>query len=140
MRIEFEITSIPEGEKQKYTTAYLEGLLRIKFNDLTFFCQSEILLIEFAILIYRWLQRIKVDRYADFIFETMDNDEPILSLECVKEDLYRIESIWKERDFTELISKEDIINAFEKYLISLQKELLLKIGIELKGILLNNQE
>lgn len=83
MKVEFEIISIPEGEQKKYPTAYLEGSLKIMFNSIVFFNQSGILLIEFAILIDKWLERIKVDEFADFIFETMDNDEPIISFEYV---------------------------------------------------------
>lgn len=135
MKVEFEIISIPEGEQKKYPTAYLEGLLKIVFNNIVFFNQSGILLIEFAILIDKWLKRIKVDEFADFIFETMDYDEPIISLEYEKGDFYRIESIWKETGVVELISKQEIIYAFEKYLVNLEVELKLKTGIELNEIL-----
>jgi len=54
----------------------------------------------------KWLKRNKVDEFADFIFETMDYDEPIISFEYVNGDFYRIESIWKETDVVELISKK----------------------------------
>lgn len=139
MKVEFEIISIPKGEQKKYPTAYLEGLLKIIIDNIIFFNQSGILLIEFAILIDKWLERIKLDEFADFIFETMDNDEPIISFEYVKGDFYRIESIWKETEVVELILKEEIINAFEKYLVNLEVELQLKTGIELKRILKDSQ-
>lgn len=135
MKVEFEIISIPEGEQKKYPTAYLEGLLKIMFNDIIFFNQSGILLIEFAILIDKWLKRNKVDEFADFIFETMDYDEPIISFKYLKGDFYKIESIWKETDVVELISKKEIIYAFEKYLVNLEVELKLKTGIELNRVL-----
>lgn len=140
MKVEFEIISIPEGEQKKYPTAYLEGLLKIIINNTIFFNQSEILLIEFAIIIDKWLDRIKVDEFADFIFETMDNDEPIISFEYVKGDFYRMESIWKETEVTELISKEELIDTFENYLVNLEVELKLKTGIELNRILKDSQE
>ena len=135
MKVEFEIISIPEGEQRKYPTAYLEGSFKIMFNNIIFFYQPGILLIEFAILIDKWLERNKLDEFADFIFETMDNDEPILSFEYVKADFYRVESIWKETEVDELIPKKEIINAFEKYLVDLEAELKLKTGIELNRIL-----
>lgn len=135
MKVEFEIISIPEGEQRKYPTAYLEGSLKIMFNNIIFFNQPGILLIEFAILIDKWLERNKVDEFADFIFETMDNDEPIISIEYVKADFYRVESIWKETEVAELIPQKEIINAFEKYLVNLEVELKLKTGIELNRIL-----
>lgn len=139
MKVEFEIISIPEGEQKKYPTAYLEGLLKILINNIIFFNQSGILLIEFAILIDKWLDRVKVNEFADFTFETMDNDEPIISLNYVKGNSYRIESIWKETEVAELISKKEIINAFEKYLVNFEDELKSKTGIELSRILKDSQ-
>jgi len=41
MKVEFEIISIPEGEQKKYPTAYLEGLLKIMFNDIIFLISQE---------------------------------------------------------------------------------------------------
>ena len=139
MKVEFEIISIPEGEQKKYPTAYLEGLLKILINNIIFFNQSGILLIEFAIFIVKWLDRIKVGEFVDFTFDTMDNDEPIISLKYVKGDYYRIESIWQDIEVTELLSKEEIINGFEKYLVNLEVELKIKTGIELNRILKNSQ-
>jgi hypothetical protein len=139
MKIEFEIISIPEGEQKKYPTAYLEGVLKILINNAIFFNQSGMLLIEFAIFIDKWLDKIKVGECLDFVFETMDNDESIISLNYVKSDFYRIGSIWQEVEVTELLSKEQIINAFEKYLVNLETELKLKTGTELNRILKDSQ-
>ena len=49
MKIEFEITDIPNEEQKKYPVAYLEGILKIFVCNKIFFDQSGILLIEFAI-------------------------------------------------------------------------------------------
>ncbi|MBP7260556.1 MAG: hypothetical protein KBB37_04650 [Bacteroidia bacterium] len=135
MRVEFEITDIPKEEQNKYPTSYLEGILKIFVNQVIFFNQSGILLIEFAIFIDRWLKSIKNGEFIDLTYDTMDNDEPIFSLKYVKGDLYRIESIWQEAEVLELLSKEDIVVTFEKYLKNLEYELKLKTGIELNSIL-----
>jgi len=138
MKLEFEIKSTPEGEQKKYPTAYIEGFLTILINNVIFFNQPGTLLIEFAMLIDKWLDKVKVDEFANFTFDTMDNDEPILSFDYVKGDFYKIDSIWKDAEVEELISKQEIINAFEKYIDTLEVELKLKTGIELSRILKDN--
>ncbi len=135
MNIKFEITDIPKDEQKKYPTAYLEGILKIFVNEVLFFNQSGILLIEFAIYISRWLTSVKNGELTDFNFETMDNDEPILSLIYVKNNLYRIYSVWQDSEVTKLLDKEIIVAAFKKYLDGLENELKLETGIELDKII-----
>jgi|LakMenE01Jun11ns_1017448.scaffolds.fasta_scaffold9280295_1 hypothetical protein len=135
MKIKFEITDIPKAEQKKYPTAYLEGVLKIFVNEVLFFNQSGILLIEFAIFINRWLTSIKKGELVDLNFETMDNDEPILSLTYVKDNCYRIYSDWQESEVSKFLNKEKVVAAFEKYLESLKNELKLETEIELEKIL-----
>ncbi|MFN7046001.1 MAG: hypothetical protein ACK4M1_12460 [Flavobacterium sp.] len=137
IRIRFEITDIPKEEQKKYPTLYLEGILKIYVNEITFFDQSGILLIEFAIFINRWLNIIKKGEYVDLIYNTMDNDEPILSFNYVKDNYYRIYSVWQETEVSELLIKENIVVEFEKYLVYLNNELKSKEGIDLNFILCN---
>ncbi|UTA67287.1 hypothetical protein [Emticicia sp. 21SJ11W-3] len=135
MRIKFEITDIPIAEQKNYPTAYLEGILKIYVKEVVFFNQSGILLIEFAIFISRWLNNVKTTEFVDFSFETMDNDESILSLNYVNKNLFRIYSIWQELEVKELLTKEEIVAEFEKYLESLENELKLKTEIDLSSVL-----
>lgn len=139
MRIKFEITDIPKAEQLKYPTAYLEGVLTILINDVLFFNQSGILLIEFAIFINKWLYSIRKGKNIGLSFDTMDNDEPILSLEYVGNELYRIHSIWQESEILESLSIENLIVEFKLYLKNLENELKFKTGIELKKILKDAQ-
>lgn len=135
MKIQFEITNIPNSKQSKYPCAYLEGILEIHINNILFFNQSGILLIEFAIFINRWLKRIKKEKLDDFNFETMDYDEPILTLNYVEKNFYRIFSIWQEIEIPALLAKDEIIAAFDKYLSDLKIELKIILGIELENIL-----
>jgi len=135
MEIKFKITDVPKEEQKKYPTAYLEGILTIFVNEVLFFNQSGVLLIEFAIFINRWLNSIKKGDFADLNFETMDNDEPILSLTYVKDNLYGIYSVWQESEVSNLLDKENVVAVFEKYIEDLRNELKLERGIELDTII-----
>lgn len=139
MKIKFEITDIPKAEQLKYPTAYLEGVLTIWINDILYFNQPGILLIEFAIFINRWLNSIRIGKNIGLSFDTMDNDEPILTLNYVGNELYRIHSIWEESKVLELLSIKNLIVEFEHYLVNLENELKFKTGIELIKILKDAQ-
>lgn len=69
----------------------------------------------------------------------MDNDEPILTLNYVGNELYRIHSIWEESKVLELLSIKNLIVEFEHYLVNLENELKFKTRIELIKILKDAQ-
>jgi len=135
MKIKFEITDIPNEEQKKYPVAYLEGILKIFVYDKIFFDQSGILLIEFAISINKWLSNIKQGEIVDFIYLSMDNDEPILFINHVVDNNYKINSIWQEVEVSEFLIMEDMVIEFEKFLDDLAIILKLTAKIELNSIL-----
>ena len=140
MKIKFEITTIPEKEQKKYLTAYLEGVLQIFIGSKLFFNQSGILLIEFAIVIRQWLTKIKKGRMIDFMYETMDYDEPILRIIHTNDNNFLIESVWQEIEVKEQLQEADIFTEFEKYLENLSDALKLQLGVELSDSIKENQE
>ena len=121
-------------EQRKFLTAYLEGVLQIFIGNKLFFNQSGILLIELAFVIKRWLKILKSDKSVDFVYDTMDHDEPILKMEFVKSNNYRIESVWQEIEVKELLSEADIVAECERYLYDLSAALKLQLGVELSDI------
>ena len=132
MEINFEITNIPAIEQKKCMIAYLEGVLRISIGDNLFFNQPSILLVEFAICISRWLNKIHSGELSDLIYETMDYDEPIITIIHVNNTYFKIDSVWKEEGALPLIIKlNELISAFLKFLTSLSKKLKLKYAISL---------
>ena len=131
MNVDFEIMEIPKGEQKKYPIAYVEGILKVFVGNVLFFNQSGILLIELAISIRKWLVNMNGDNNLNFIYVSMDNDSPILTINYAHDNYYRIHSIWQEINILEFLLKEDIIAGFEKYLEDLEEALKLKAGIEL---------
>jgi len=140
MLIDFEITEIPNDEHKKYAIAYLEGNLKITIGNTVFFSQAGILLIEFAIVITKWLDKIKSGELSDLVYETMDHDEPIISIIYVKNSCFKIDSIWKEKNILPaIIELNELTNAFLKYLDRLSKELKIKYDINLNKFKLGSQ-
>lgn len=136
MKINFEIVNIPKGKQKKYVTAYLEGELEIYVGNNLYFNQEGILLIEFAIFIARWLSLLEYDTTADFVYHSMDNDEPILSFKLIEFDYYQIYSPWENMEISEYILKSNIYSEFKKYLSELDRDLKLKTGIKLNDLLI----
>ncbi len=134
MKIDFEITDFPIEEQKKYITAYLEGVLKITINDVVFFDQSGILLIEYAKCVSKWLAKIKLGKIVDFTYETMDNDESILSIIHVKDNFYRIDSIWKTNEVIQLINKNEIIKEFDAFLDNINDVLKIRFNLNLKDL------
>ncbi len=140
MKIEFEITNKPTlvqlntfGEEAYIF--YLEGILKIFIQNYLFFNQPGILLIEYAISINNWLNKIKTGNLLDFTYETMDHPKPIFSFIHIENGYYKIKSIWEENEITKLLNKEDIINGFEKYLNNLDRILKMNFNINLEKCL-----
>lgn len=136
MKIKFNIENIPNNDQLNYIAAYLEGTLKIFLEDnLLFFNQSGILLVEFGLFVHEWINKNKLGEKVDFIYATMDYDKPIISITHFKQNYYNINSIWKEKKSSNLLIEKDIVDEFEKYLIDLDKELKGKVGIKLENIL-----
>lgn len=135
MKIEFEITEVPKSEQMKYATAYVEGELKITVSNHLFFCQPGILLIELASFMKNWLDRVKRGHHEDFVYETMDHDEPIITIRYVDENGLEIDSIWRETQSSECVLVMEVTKAFENYLSELEKALENLSGIRLQDVL-----
>lgn len=134
MRIEFEINDLLNKD-QNYIVSYLEGNLKIFVKGILFFDQTGIPLIEFALFIKKWLEKVKLGNAVDFVYETMDHEQPILLLSKTNDEFYKIDSIWKEAEVYFILSKEEIIFGFEEYLDVLKISLIQTVGIRLEDVL-----
>ena len=123
MKIQFTLTDFFNDNDRKYMLAYIEGILIIYIENTLFFNQPNILLAEFAYLSNKWINNIKMNKYTDFIYNSMDYDEPILSILHTHNDYYKINSIWQEKDVKNEIKANIIVNELENYIKILQGKL-----------------
>ena len=135
MRIEFKITELPKADKKKYLIAYLSGELIIIFDDVLFFKEPDILLAEFAVCILKWLKKANSGNYENFVYETMDHDEPIIQMIYTPNNSFKIDSIWKNKAINNLHKAEEIVSGFEKFIENFKKELLVKYNINLNSFI-----
>lgn len=132
MNISFQITDVPNSKRENDLISYLEGSITILVDDILFFHQPAIPLIELAISIKRWLGKISSGKEADFIYESMDNERPLLSFRLQENGRYKISSVWGETDIDRLLSKQEIVSPFQTYLDELDRSLKKGLDVELK--------
>jgi hypothetical protein len=134
MKIKFIIDEMPKADQMKYLIAYLSGELVIVFDDVVFFKEQDILLAEFAVCSFKWLNKVKSGKYENFVYESMDHDEPIIQMNYISNEGYKIYSLWECQSIDNLHSAEEIAAGLEGFIERFSKELLIRYNINLDSI------
>lgn len=131
MRFEYEIKTFPAETGGYNLTAYTEGVLRLFVGTSKILDATDILLIELAIVLHKWLQAL-ASRPADFYYASMDfEEEPILAFRYdAKADQFRFESVWSYTTVNPF-TREDVVSAARGYLSQLREELSREHGVDL---------
>ena len=127
----YEITSFPEKTAGYNLTAYTEGFLRVTIDSLVFLDASGVLLVEFAVVLHKWLLSFEGGS-AEFYYSSMDlEEEPILALRFDPDHQYFLpESVWA-RGEPAPVSVLEAKEAARTYLSSLREELRAKHRVDL---------
>ncbi|XYH99087.1 hypothetical protein ACMHYB_04780 [Sorangium sp. So ce1128] len=135
MRFLYEITSFPDKLEGYNLTAYAEGTLRLLIRSVVFLDASGILLVEFAIVLKKWLLSVE-DGPVGLYYASMDfEEEPILALRCTAiQDEFLTESVWAKSNPLP-ISLGEAKSAANAYLAELGEELRTKYGADLNEVL-----
>ncbi|RKG52357.1 hypothetical protein D7V64_09805 [Acinetobacter cumulans] len=122
MKISYTIINGPKSSIiDPIVVSEIDGTLRIDVENDIIFDEEDILLLEFAIYIKKWLKSYKD---SDFIYESMEFEEkPILSFEKVKDNLWKINSVWFSQDQTDIyVAQLELINACTKFITDFSSE------------------
>lgn len=135
MRFLYEIKSFPSKVEGYNITAYTEGTLRLLVGSVTFFDASGILLVEFAVVLKRWLLSLE-NGPVDLYYASMDfEEEPILALRYnTVQHRFLPESVWAKSDPLP-VSLGEAKSAANAYLTELGEELRTKYGVDLNEVL-----
>ncbi|WP_437777287.1 DUF7878 domain-containing protein [Sorangium sp. So ce1097] len=135
MRFLYQIISFPDKVEGYNLVAYTEGTLRLFIGPIAFFDANGILLIEFAIVLKKWLLRLE-NGPVDLYYASMDFDEePVLALRYDADaDEFLPESVWAKSDPLP-ISRGEAKSAADAYLAELGEELRTKYGVDLNEVL-----
>ncbi|KAF0193439.1 MAG: hypothetical protein FD169_2506 [Bacillota bacterium] len=98
----------------------IEGILTINSESHVFFEVSEINLLELAVHLHRWRYEHSASR--DFVYISIEHDEPILVFSHLNEEQWVIDSIWRKCEALQ-VERHELISAVEVFLVRLDADL-----------------
>jgi hypothetical protein len=122
MEICYTITHGPQSSIiDPIVSSEIEGTLIIKVKNKIIFNEEDLLLLELAIYIKQWLDR---DEKPNFSYSSMEFEEKnILTFEKEKDDLWRINSVWLNKDQNNIyITHLELIDACTNFIDNLKKD------------------
>jgi len=135
MQLAYEITSFPDQTAGYHLTAYTEGRLRLLIGEEIFLDANGILLVEFAIVLRRWLVAMQHSP-SDFYYASMDfEEEPILALKYASSlDSFIPESVWAKPS-SKSVPATEAVEGGQAYIACLRQELMKDHAVDLEKIL-----
>ncbi|ACV63662.1 hypothetical protein Dtox_2901 [Desulfofarcimen acetoxidans DSM 771] len=141
--IQFDIDKSKEVDKNLIDTnnrkllADIEGSLNISINGNDFFQEDYILLLEFAIAISTWLEKVEKGIFQDFVYETMDYSEgAIIEFNQKNDRTWVVTSIWGNDNIATNLCIQDIIIAVKDFLTTFQKNIYKTYSINLNKFMI----
>ncbi|KQQ77829.1 hypothetical protein [Acinetobacter sp. Leaf130] len=111
MEISYTIThGLESSTIDSIVSSEIESTLIIKVKNKIIFNEEDLLLLEFAIYLKQWLDR---DENSNFSYTSMEFEEKnILTFEEDKDNLWRINSVWFNKDQNNIyVTYSESINA-----------------------------
>ena len=122
MKFNFKIEEFPNETESYHVPAYTEGNLRLTYDGKEFLNVDGILLVEFAIMLKKWLLVVEAGRMDSFVYESMDFEEsPILEFKLLNNSTVKPASVWQIHEGNE-VALETVVNAGKNYLRELVDE------------------
>ena len=136
IHIDFKITTLPKVpmKPERYRLIVdIEGELTISKKNKIIFSHGDILLVEFARSVRRWLEFNDKNITEDFVYNSMDfEEEPVIAFRLQEIGDLLIESSLLEVPGHILFEPEDLIRAL-KYFLRKLYDALICTGINLKN-------
>ena len=136
IHIDFKITTLPTmpmGSERYRLIVDVEGELTISEKNKVIFSHEDILLVEFARAVRRWLEFNDKNITEDFVYNSMDfEEEPVITFRLQEMGNLLIESSLLEVPNHILFEPEDLIRAL-KYFLKKLYDALICTGINLKN-------
>ena len=109
----------------------IEGDLIITFNGVLFFDEPYVNLLELSVQLYKWIKRIFKNK---FVYDSMENEDPIFTFTKMKNGYWEIDSIWKKSASFQ-IKKKELYKLIKLFIRSFDKELKERYNIETADII-----
>ncbi|TWH39596.1 hypothetical protein CAL7102_08844 [Dulcicalothrix desertica PCC 7102] len=115
--------------------ADVEGDLKITLGEKFFFDEEYILLLELAITLIKWINKIESGEIVDFYYESMDyEDEPILAFKVNTDSTWHLFSVWQNFNDSSHIFLEELIQSTKAFITHLAAHLTTNLNIDISNI------
>jgi hypothetical protein len=108
----------------------VDGDFQILINDIVYFEEKEFLLLEFRVLLKKWVEKVENGERINFQYYSIEDDGTILEFRHIDQ-LWEIYSSWRIADEEIILSFESLLMAIKKLLLELEKELMKTFEMEL---------
>lgn len=121
----------PEGK----TLHDVDGDFQIHIDNVPYLDETEFLILEFGILLKKWVRKFNEGEITNFIYNAIEHDSPILEFRYIN-GTWKIYSDWRVSEREVVLSSDELLDLSERFLEELEHSLKDTYGIELKtGIL-----
>jgi hypothetical protein len=137
MKYYYEIHKLPQDVGGYNAIAFTEGDLKVAAGEVVFLEAEGVLLVEFAVVLARWMSQLAASGPSDLYYASMDfEEEPIFELRLAGDtDSLILRSAWAKRKELVTSSLEDAVHAARTYIESLERDLRRLKGVELSAII-----
>ncbi len=136
MMYNFTVERFPSDTSGYNPTALTEGRLTIALNNSIFLDVDGILLVEFAVVLARWLSAVRRGEKPDLYYASMDfEEEPIFALRYDDErKSFTTESVWSRQEPV-AIKDSEAVRAAQEYIGRLATYLAERSDVNLHAII-----
>ncbi len=121
----------PEGK----TLHDVDGNFQILIDNVAYFDEKEFLILEFGILLKKWVRKFNEGEITNFMYNSIEHDSPILEFRYIN-GAWEIYSDWRVSEKEVVLSSDDLLVLSKRFLEELEHKLKDTYEIELKtGIL-----
>lgn len=100
----------------------VDGDFQILIDNASYFDEQEFLLLEFGILLNKWVAKIRKGEVTDFIYNSIEDDSPILEFRYLHE-TWEIFSESRTSEEKIYISSDNLLTSCEEFLEKLEGNL-----------------
>jgi len=121
--INFTITEFPRNLSESYSAiAGTEGRITFHINSREFFCEDNMLVLEFGVALKKWLDALEANDKSNFLYSSLIvEEEPFIQFIYAGENKFEIKCAWNSR--SENTSREDLVQASLEFLRQLKVQL-----------------
>ncbi|WP_422658086.1 hypothetical protein ACK8P5_20425 [Paenibacillus sp. EC2-1] len=110
----------------------VDGDFQIYIDDVAYFDEKEFLILEFGLLLKKWVRKFKNGEITNFVYNSIEHDSSILEFRYIN-GAWEVYSDWRISEKEVVMSADNLLVSSEKFLEELEARLMDAYEIKLKN-------